>query len=132
MEELKLPNAPMRCDINQQEYFDIFLEHLSKRGPNGAGRRIRIFHSVDGGKTQVEIPLKLTWKSMYEHYFNYVGGDMWPPCGEDVQNASIKNGRLTFRFASVFQPNRDETVTSWEAEYLPDKKRWTIRFFEYF
>ena len=125
-------NVPMRCEISEQEYYDVLLEDLSKRGPNGRAKRIRVFHSLDGGKTSTEISLKLTWRGWWEHVYNYVGGDMWPPCGEDVRNSSIKNGRLTFRFATVFQPNRDGTVTSWEAEYWPEIQRWKVHFFEYF
>ncbi|MBC7814167.1 MAG: hypothetical protein H7175_23635, partial [Burkholderiales bacterium] len=73
------PSIPMRCEVSEHEYYDLLLEDITGRGRNGQVQKIRIFHSVDGGKSRTEIPLKLTWQGWCEHIFKYVGGDMWPP-----------------------------------------------------
>jgi hypothetical protein len=126
------PSVATRCAVSEHEYYETLIEGVTGRARNGQVQKIRIFHSIDNGKKRVEIPLKMTWRGWYEHIFKYVGGDMWPPRGEDVENFSVKNGRLTFRFATIFQPNRDGTVTSWEAEYWPEVQKWKVHFFKYF
>lgn len=131
-EMVSWPPAPMRCKMSELEFYDVLIADLSNRGPGGQAKRVCVLQSSDGGRTRVEIPLRLTWGARWEHWIKGVGGDIWPPRGEDVENASVKNGRLTFRYSTIFQPNKNGTVSRWEAEYWPEKRRWTVRLLEYF
>ena len=124
--------GPWYLSVKDGGYFEILFEDLGSRGAHGQAQKMRVFfHNGTAPDERCEVLMKLTWKSYFYYVFKGVGGDLWPPRGEDVQNASVVDGRLTFRFATIFQPNADNSVTRWEAEYWPEKLRWTIRFFDF-
>lgn len=128
LRKIAIPTAPIRCVINDLECYEIRIEALVKYGKDGALRQLRVFHSIDGAQTWEEVPLKLTWKARWNLIYNYVGGDRWPPCGEDVADASIKDGRLTIEYSQIYLFSADGMVTRWEAQYQPEKRRWMIHF----
>ena len=128
LRKIAIPIAPIRCRVNDLEFFEVRIEALAKYGKGGASRRLRVFHSVDGAETWEEVPLKLTWKARWDLMYNYVGGDRWPPCGEDVSAVSIADGRLTIEYSQLYLFSVHKMVTRWEAQYLAERNRWTIRF----
>ena len=128
---IRWPPSPMECKISETDTYEILLEDRYKTGPNGEAKTIRVFHLSHASPVREEISMRLTFRAWCDYFFKGIGGDLWPPRGEDMQNASIKNGRLTFRYSTIFQPNRDGSVSCWEAEYWPARRRWTVRFLEF-
>lgn len=117
----------MLCRVNQNEAYEIYLQDRSERGGNGEAQDIRVVR-IDADGDRAEIPMRLSLGGWWRHVIKGIGGDLWPPRGEDLENASIKNGRLTFRYSTVFLPNMDGTVSSWEAKYVAEKGVWFVAF----
>lgn len=129
---ISTPSPSVRCAINDAEVYELRLIVLPQSGPGGATRKIEVMHSADGASTWSNVPLRLTLKSWWRHIFNHVGGDIWPPRGEDVEGASIKDGKLTLRYSDIFSRRPDGCIACWEAVYLPGIGRWEIYFLESF
>lgn len=129
---VSLPTRLIHCAVDELESYEVQIIPLETFGKGGVAKRLRVRRSLDGGVSWDEIPMKLTLKSWWNCIYNYVGGDRWPPCGEDVEAASIKNGRLTIRYSQAYLFSADGKVTIWEAQYWPSVNRWTIQFLEKF
>lgn len=126
LRELALAAPPFRCEISGNDVYEVRRDPLAQVTGDGNFRELRVFHSSDGGATSQEIALKLAWRDWWKHRFNYVGGDRWPPAGEDIMDAKVRDGRLTLTYCQPYLFTADGEVNVWQAQYCPEISRWTL------
>lgn len=126
LRELALPAPSFRCEISKRDVYEVRCDPRAQATGHGNFLDLRVFHSSDRGATSREVALTLTWRDWWQHKFNYLGGDRWPPAGEDLMEAYIKDRRLSLTYCQAYLFTADGEIPVWEAQYWPEEARWRL------
>lgn len=119
-------SKPIRLLLDDRQAYEVQVHRLPRRGTGGAHDCLRVFYTCDAQRTWSELGFRLNWRSWLRYVIGGSGGDCWPPRGEDVFKASIRNGKLVIRYGSLFQSNNAGKVMALEATYSIEEQRWSI------
>ena len=127
----------LKLDFPRPDYYHVidagaqaYYATITSRYPFGrfdlAPVRPRYFHrffcTIDGGQTWEELSMRRTAGSLVRSFFSY-----WPP--EVVANMRIEDELLTIEaLDESYEHSPPVRCTVHRAQYLPDRRRWELKF----
>lgn len=122
---------PRRCNVSDSEAYEVRFEVLSRRGAEGRTTQMHVLRSTDGGKNWKAIRLRRNWRRhWWAIFWKGLGGSSWPPAGEDVNNAYVKDGRFTIAYWNLYEFGPRGQAYAWEMQYDPSIDRWNLALLE--
>ena len=125
------PSEPLRLSLSEQEIYEVRIEILPRRGSGGGTSRMDVLRSTDGGKTWRPIRLRRNWRRQWWAIIkDGLGGSCWPPAGDDIKDAYIKDGKFTISYWNLYEFGPKGQAYAWEMQYDTKADQWDIALLE--
>jgi hypothetical protein len=124
------PREPLRCSLSDTDIYEVRFEVLPERGKAGNITRMLVLRSFDGGRTWRQLRLRRDWRQWWAIVNGGLGGSAWPPAGEDVKDAFVKDGRFTISYCNLYEHGPKGQLYVWEMQHDTTKDQWKLALLE--
>lgn len=125
------PRQPLRCALSDREMYEVRIDVLRSHGSAGNVSRLAVLQSADGGQSWQKVRFRRNWWQQWWAIVNGgLGGSCWPPAGEDVRGAYVKDGKLSISYCNLRDHGPNGQSYVWEMQYDQKADRWDLALLE--
>ncbi|WP_143044596.1 MULTISPECIES: hypothetical protein [Delftia] len=115
----------------KQHIYKLHFEKLPRNGTGGQLSKINLFLSSDGGKKWRLLRFRRNWWHQgWAIIHKGLGGSCWPPAGEDVRDAFIKDEKFSISYCNLHEHGISGQSYTWLMQYDITKDRWDLSLIE--
>jgi|GEM_PF-3875278 len=115
----------------KQDIYEVCFEKLPRNGTACQLSKINVFLSSDGGKKWRSLRFRRNWwQQGWAIIHKGLGGSCWPPAGEDVREAFIKDEKFSISYCNLHEHGINGQSYIWLMQYEIMKDRWDLSLIE--